>query len=172
VASRTDKVRTSSEASGTCHVSEPCRLQGSDRVAGDQEEKWLLATAAAYKGLEMTSFIMPNVLPAAREVIDCAERITLSERDTRRVLDLLENRPSRPRRCSPPHAAVSPAADRPNQPAALVRENLTPGTCFLGETAGGKRKFCAKASIEYEPALEADPTTARAPPLKPPPRAM
>jgi uncharacterized protein (DUF1778 family) len=57
---------------------------------GDQEEKRLLATAAAHKGLDMTSFI---VLPTAREVIDRAERITLSERDTRRVLDLLEKPP-------------------------------------------------------------------------------
>jgi uncharacterized protein (DUF1778 family) len=36
---------------------------------------------------------MRNVLPAAREVMDRAERIALSERDTERVLDLLENPP-------------------------------------------------------------------------------
>jgi uncharacterized protein (DUF1778 family) len=58
-----------------------------------KEEKRLLATAAAYKGLDMTSFIMRNVLPAARDVIDRAERITLSERDTQRMLELLENPP-------------------------------------------------------------------------------
>src|SRR3546814_11734763 len=56
-----------------------------------KEEKRLLATAAAYERLDVTSFIMRNVLPAARDVVDRAERIVLSERDTVRVLELLEN---------------------------------------------------------------------------------
>jgi uncharacterized protein (DUF1778 family) len=59
-----------------------------------KKEKRLLATAAAYERLELTSYILRNVLPAAREVVDRAERITLSERDTLRVLDLLENPPA------------------------------------------------------------------------------
>ena len=58
-----------------------------------KEEKRLLATAAAYERLDVTSFIMRNVLPTAREVVDRAERIVLSERDTVRVLELLENPP-------------------------------------------------------------------------------
>jgi uncharacterized protein (DUF1778 family) len=58
-----------------------------------KEEKRLLAAAAAYERLDVTSFIMRNALPAAREVIDRAERIVLSERDSRRVLKLLENPP-------------------------------------------------------------------------------
>ena len=58
-----------------------------------KEEKRLLATAAAYERLDVTSFIMRNVLPAAQEVVDRAERIVLSERDTVRVLELLENPP-------------------------------------------------------------------------------
>ncbi len=58
-----------------------------------KEEKRILATAAAYERLDVTSFIMRNVLPAAREVMDRAERIVLSERDTVRVLELLENPP-------------------------------------------------------------------------------
>jgi uncharacterized protein (DUF1778 family) len=58
-----------------------------------REEKRLLAAAAAHERLDVTSFIMRNVLPAAREVMDRAERIALSERDTERVLDLLENPP-------------------------------------------------------------------------------
>ena len=45
------------------------------------------------KRLDVTSFVMRNVLPAAHEVVDRAERIVLSERDTVRVLDLLENPP-------------------------------------------------------------------------------
>ncbi len=58
-----------------------------------KEEKRLLATAAAHERLDVTSFIMRNVLPAAREVVDRAERIVLTERDTVRVLELLENPP-------------------------------------------------------------------------------
>lgn len=58
-----------------------------------KEEKRLLATAAAYERLDVTSFIMRSALPAAREIVDRAERITLSERDTLRVLELLENPP-------------------------------------------------------------------------------
>ena len=58
-----------------------------------KEEKRLLAAAAAYERLDVTSFIMRNALPAAREVIDRAERIVLSERDSGRVLKLLENPP-------------------------------------------------------------------------------
>jgi uncharacterized protein (DUF1778 family) len=58
-----------------------------------KEEKRLLATAAAYERLDVTSFIMRNVLPTAREVVDRAERIVLSERDSVRVLALLDNPP-------------------------------------------------------------------------------
>lgn len=58
-----------------------------------KEEKRLLAAAAAYERLDVTSFIMRSVLPAAREVLEQAERLVLSERDTERVLALLENPP-------------------------------------------------------------------------------
>ncbi len=57
------------------------------------EEKRLLAAAAAHERLDLTSFIMRNALPAAREVVDRAERIVLSERDSERVLALLEYPP-------------------------------------------------------------------------------
>ena len=58
-----------------------------------REEKRLLASAAAHERLDVTSFIMRNVLPAAREIVDRAERTVLSERDTARVLKLLEHPP-------------------------------------------------------------------------------
>lgn len=58
-----------------------------------KDEKRLLAQAAAYERLDVTSFIMRNVLPTARDVVGRAERIVLSERDTVRVLELLENPP-------------------------------------------------------------------------------
>jgi uncharacterized protein (DUF1778 family) len=58
-----------------------------------KEEKRLLATAAAHERLDVTSFIMRNVMPAAKKVVDRAERIVLSERDSARVLKLLDNPP-------------------------------------------------------------------------------
>jgi len=58
-----------------------------------KEEKRLLAAAAAYERLDVTTFIMRQVLPAAQDIVDRNERIVLSERDTARVLELLENPP-------------------------------------------------------------------------------
>ncbi|MHB8455735.1 MAG: type II toxin-antitoxin system TacA family antitoxin [Acidiferrobacterales bacterium] len=70
-------------------------LTRADRIElrATKEEKRLLAAAAAYERLDVTSFIMRNVLPAAREVVEHAERIVLSARDSARVLKLLENPP-------------------------------------------------------------------------------
>ena len=70
-----------------------------------KEEKRLLAAAASYEQLDVTSFIMRNVLPTARDVVDRAERIVLSGRDSKRVLELLENPPK-------PTAALMAAARR------------------------------------------------------------
>ena len=66
-----------------------------DRIGSrvTREEKRLLAAAAAPERLDVTSFILRNVLPAARDVVDRSERIRLSERDSARVLELLENPP-------------------------------------------------------------------------------
>ena len=58
-----------------------------------REEKRLLAAAAAHERLDVTGFIMRNVLPVARTVVDRAERIVLSGRDSARILKLLENPP-------------------------------------------------------------------------------
>jgi uncharacterized protein (DUF1778 family) len=70
-----------------------------------KEEKRLLAAAAAYERLDVTSFIMRNVMPTARDVIDRAERVVLSARDSKRVLRLLENPPK-------PTAALKAAVRR------------------------------------------------------------
>lgn len=70
-----------------------------------KEEKRLLAAAAAHERLDVTSFIMRSVLPAARQVVERAERIVLSERDSARVLALLETPPK-------PTAALIAAARR------------------------------------------------------------
>src|SRR6266567_173489 len=71
-----------------------------------KEEKRLLTKAAAHERLDVTSFIMRNVLPAAREVGGRAERIGLTERDTVRVLALLEEPPN------PPPALIAAARRR------------------------------------------------------------
>lgn len=58
-----------------------------------REEKRLIAEAAAREQLDVTRFIMRNVLPVARDVVKRSERIVLSERDSKRVLELLEKPP-------------------------------------------------------------------------------
>jgi uncharacterized protein (DUF1778 family) len=60
-----------------------------------EAEKRLIAEAAAQEQLDITRFIMRSVLPVAREVVKRSERIVLSERDSKRVLELLE-RPPKP----------------------------------------------------------------------------
>lgn len=67
----------------------------SDRIElrATPEEKSLLARAAAYERLDLTSFVMRSVLPTAEKIVRRAERISLSERDTKRVIDLLEDPP-------------------------------------------------------------------------------
>lgn len=62
------------------------------------EQKALIARAAALRNLDMARFIMDAVLPEAEAVIRRADRVVLSERDTLRVLELLEN-PPEPTEC-------------------------------------------------------------------------
>ncbi len=57
------------------------------------EDKAVLARAAALERLDLTSFILRAALPRAQTVISEAETLRLSERDSLRVLDLLENPP-------------------------------------------------------------------------------
>ncbi len=59
----------------------------------EPEDKAILARAAALSRADLTTFILQSMMPLAREVIANAERLALSERDTIRVLDLLENPP-------------------------------------------------------------------------------
>ena len=62
------------------------------------EEKATLARAAALKRLDLTGYILRNILPLAEADIAAAEQLALSERDSLRVLDLLENPPPAPTR--------------------------------------------------------------------------
>lgn len=68
-----------------------------------REEKRVLAAAAAYQRLDLTTFVLRTALPVAEEVVAHHERMRLSARDSRRVLDLLENPPA-------PSAALRAAA--------------------------------------------------------------
>lgn len=82
---------------------------GRIELRATKDEKRLLAMAAAYERLDVTSFVMRTVLPAARDVVDKAERIVLGERDTARVLELLENPPK------PASALIAAARRRSNR---------------------------------------------------------
>jgi uncharacterized protein (DUF1778 family) len=66
---------------------------GRIELRATEEEKRLLVTAAAEERLDVTSFIMRRVLPAAREIVEQTERIQLSKRDSGRVLRLLADPP-------------------------------------------------------------------------------
>jgi uncharacterized protein (DUF1778 family) len=58
------------------------------------EEKALLMRAAALKHTDLTDFVLHHALRAARAVIEQADHVRLSERNSLRVLDLLENPPA------------------------------------------------------------------------------
>jgi uncharacterized protein (DUF1778 family) len=73
----------------------PTATSRDDRIElrASREEKRLLAAAAAYQRLDLTTFVLRTALPVAEEVVARHERIRLSARDSTRVLDLLENPP-------------------------------------------------------------------------------
>jgi uncharacterized protein (DUF1778 family) len=56
-------------------------------------EKALLLRAVALKQTDLTDFVVRQAVAAAKEIIAEAEHVQLSERDSLRVLDLLENPP-------------------------------------------------------------------------------
>ena len=62
------------------------------------EDKATPTRAAALNRLDLTGYILREVLPKAEADISESERLKLSERDSLRVLDLLENPPAAPER--------------------------------------------------------------------------
>jgi uncharacterized protein (DUF1778 family) len=58
------------------------------------EEKSLLMRAVALKHTDLTDFVIHHAVRAAKAVIEQADYVQLSERDSLRVLDLLENPPA------------------------------------------------------------------------------
>ena len=57
------------------------------------EEKALLMRAVAIQRTSLTDFVIRTAVEQAREVINQAEQVELSERDSLRILDLLEHPP-------------------------------------------------------------------------------
>lgn len=57
------------------------------------EQKATLLRAAALKNTDLTDFVIQNALREAKVVIEEAERLVLSRRDSLLVLKLLENPP-------------------------------------------------------------------------------
>ena len=62
------------------------------------EDKAKLTRAAALKRVDLTGYILGKVLPQAEADISEAERLVLTERDSLRVLELLEHPPRPPGR--------------------------------------------------------------------------
>ena len=58
------------------------------------EEKATLMRAVALQHTDLTDFVIRHALRAAQAVIEEADHLQLSERDSLRVLDLLENPPA------------------------------------------------------------------------------
>jgi uncharacterized protein (DUF1778 family) len=58
------------------------------------EEKAVLLRAVALNHTDLTDFVIRHALRAAKTVIEEADHVRLSERDSLRVLDLLENPPA------------------------------------------------------------------------------
>ena len=55
------------------------------------EQKAMLLRAAALKNTDLTDFVLQPALREAEAIIEAADHIELSERDSLRVLELLEN---------------------------------------------------------------------------------
>lgn len=77
------------------------------RVRAD--DKVTLMRAVALEHTDMTDFVLRHALDAARKIIEQAERVTLSERDSLRVLRMLESPPA-------PNARLLRAARRMPRP--------------------------------------------------------
>ena len=69
----------------------------------DPRDKATLLRAVALTQTDMTDFILRTALREAEAVIEKSERLKLSVRDSRKVLELLENPP-------PPNAKLMKAA--------------------------------------------------------------
>jgi uncharacterized protein (DUF1778 family) len=88
------------------------------------EEKALLLRAAALNHTDLTDFVIRHALRAAQAVIEEADHVQLSARDSLRVPELLENPPA-------PNARLRAAAQ-------ALRQRRPRGGSEFGCTPGGR----------------------------------
>ncbi|EAA6841670.1 DUF1778 domain-containing protein [Salmonella enterica subsp. enterica] len=62
------------------------------RVSTDSKK--LIVRAAAIQQTNLTDFVVSNVLPVAQKIVDAAERVYLTERDTQMIMEILDNPPA------------------------------------------------------------------------------
>ena len=67
-------------------------------------DKAVIMRAVALAQTDMTTFILRTALREAQAVIEEHERVKLTERDSRLVMELLENPPAQTRSCERPPA--------------------------------------------------------------------
>ncbi|MBJ5941844.1 DUF1778 domain-containing protein [Salmonella enterica subsp. enterica serovar London] len=53
-----------------------------------------MVRAAAIQQTNLTDFVVSNVLPVAQKIVDAAERVYLTERDTKMIMEILDNPPA------------------------------------------------------------------------------
>ncbi|CCW31146.1 Putative ABC-type transport system (fragment) [Xenorhabdus nematophila F1] len=52
-----------------------------------------MARAAAIQHTNLTDFVISHILPVAKKIVEDDERLNLTERDSKLVMDLLDNPP-------------------------------------------------------------------------------
>ncbi|EAA6841665.1 DUF1778 domain-containing protein [Salmonella enterica subsp. enterica] len=57
------------------------------------DAKKLIVRAAAIQQTNLTDFVISNVLPVAQKIVDDAEQVYLTKRDTQMIMELLDNPP-------------------------------------------------------------------------------
>ncbi|EDW6357738.1 DUF1778 domain-containing protein [Salmonella enterica subsp. enterica serovar Banana] len=62
------------------------------RVSTDTKK--LIVRAAAIQQTNLTDFVVSNILPVAQKIVDAAERVYLTERDTQMIMEILDNPPA------------------------------------------------------------------------------
>lgn len=62
------------------------------RVSTDAKK--LIVRAAAIQQTNLTDFVVSNILPVAQKIVDAAEQVYLTERDTKMIMEILDNPPA------------------------------------------------------------------------------
>lgn len=86
----------------------------------------MLMRAAALRNTDLTDFVLQSALREAESVIEEAERITLSERDSLTVLKLLEKPPPPNARLRKAFASYRKRNERPGLARGADRETPRP----------------------------------------------